>query len=236
MTKPDEATFHVSPNEYRQALKDAEQTTFKDPARKAEVLGTIYDHMTDSALAHNQPLDMIAYFDAASKVAGDNHGAKPWMKCQAYAMLKDFDDAAKECTAQIEGHGNYLLSHYWRGDAYLQLRQWDASIADYSIVAESSDNWDRVAAAIDISLAYGKKHDPAGQLAYMDKHSFMFNEQWQTKEDLAIAFNNRCYALKELGRLREALDDCTRSLSYDRIPDAFAKQQELLKLLKSDAK
>ena len=38
-------------------------------------------------------------------------------------------------------------------------------------------------------------------------------------------------AYMKLGRLKEALDDCTMSLKFDRIPDAFHKQQELLKLL-----
>jgi hypothetical protein len=35
----------------------------------------------------------------------------------------------------------------------------------------------------------------------------------------------------KLGQLQKALDDCTMSLKFDRIPDAFHKQQELLKLL-----
>jgi hypothetical protein len=35
----------------------------------------------------------------------------------------------------------------------------------------------------------------------------------------------------ELGELRNALDDCTKSLTYGSIPDAFQKQQELVKRL-----
>ena len=35
----------------------------------------------------------------------------------------------------------------------------------------------------------------------------------------------------KLGELQKALDDCTLSLKYGRIPDALHKQQELLKLL-----
>jgi hypothetical protein len=33
----------------------------------------------------------------------------------------------------------------------------------------------------------------------------------------------------QLGKLNEALDDCTASLKYGAIPDAFSKQQELVK-------
>ena len=33
----------------------------------------------------------------------------------------------------------------------------------------------------------------------------------------------------ELGELEKALSDCTTSLKYDHIPDAFHKQQELMR-------
>jgi hypothetical protein len=52
--------------------------------------------------------------------------------------LKHYAEVVKECTALIEGNGNYLESHYWRGKAYENTGQWDASIADFKIVAESS--------------------------------------------------------------------------------------------------
>jgi hypothetical protein len=46
-----------------------------------------------------------------------------------------------------------------------------------------------------------------------------------------IAYNNRCFAYMKLGELNKALDDCTMSLKYGRLPDALQKQQELQKLL-----
>lgn len=45
---------------------------------------------------------------------------------------------------------------------------------------------------------------------------------------MAVAYNNRCYAYMELGELEKALADCTQSLRYGSIPDAFRKQQELV--------
>jgi hypothetical protein len=36
----------------------------------------------------------------------------------------------------------------------------------------------------------------------------------------------------KLGRLQKALEDCTTSLKYGRLPDALQKQQELVKMLK----
>jgi hypothetical protein len=51
----------------------------------------------------------------------------------------------------------------------------------------------------------------------------------QLPEDLAASYNNRCYSYMKLGDLEKALDDCTTSLKYGKIPDAFHKQQELMK-------
>jgi hypothetical protein len=35
----------------------------------------------------------------------------------------------------------------------------------------------------------------------------------------------------QLGQLKEALDDCTQSLKYGSIPDAYDKQLKLMKML-----
>ena len=40
----------------------------------------------------------------------------------------------------------------------------------------------------------------------------------------------------ELGDLQKALEDCTASLRYGSLPDAYRKQQELVKRLKAPAK
>jgi len=69
----------------------------------------------------------------------------------------------------------------------------------------------------------------------MNAIQYLFDESLQQLHDLAVAYNNRCFAYMKLGKLQEALSDCSRSLSYDRIPDAYQKQQELLKLLGSTA-
>ena len=52
-----------------------------------------------------------------------------------------------------------------------------------------------------------------------------------SSEDLAVAYNNRCFVYLKLGELNKALEDCTMSLRYGRLPDALQKQQELQKLL-----
>jgi tetratricopeptide (TPR) repeat protein len=216
---------------FHEALYDVEHSSFRDPARKAQIEAEIFDHMAEVADANGQFIDILVYEAAANTVGGPNHGDTPYRGCYAYYRLKHFSEAVTTCTALIEGNGNYMQTHYWRAKAYEGLGQWDASIQDFSPVAESADNWFRVGAALDISFDYGRKGDFAGQLAAMNRYSYLFDEHMQPPHDLAVAYNNRCFALMKLDRLQDALNDCTRSLTYDRIPDALSKQQELLKRL-----
>jgi tetratricopeptide (TPR) repeat protein len=214
-----------------EALYDAEHTSYRDAAQKAQIEADIFDHMSAVADDNSQFIDIIVYEDAANAVGGANHGDTPYRKCYAYYRLKHFTEAVKECAALLEGNGNYLQTHYWLAKAYEGLGQWDASIAEFTPVAASADNWFRVGAALDMSYDYGQKGDFAGQLASMNRYDYLFDSRMQPPHDLAVAYNNRCYALMKLGRLQDALDNCTQSLGYDRIPDALHKQQELLKLL-----
>jgi tetratricopeptide (TPR) repeat protein len=216
---------------FREALSDVEHTSFPNEPEKAGAMATILDHMAAFADDTGQYVDIIVYHDAANTVGGINHAGIPWRKCYAYYHLRYFSAAVKECTALIETTGNYLQTHYWRAKAYEGLHQWDASIADFTPVADSSANWFRVGAALDMSYEYGQKGDYAGQLASMNRYPYLFDPDLQPPHDLAVAFNNRCLAHMKLGQLSEALDDCTMSLKYDRIPDAYQKQQQLLKLL-----
>lgn len=216
---------------FREALRDVEQTSFPDEADKAEAMANILDHMAAFADDNNQFVDIIVYHDAANTVGGINHTDVPYLKCYAYYRMKYFAAAAKECTALIDGNGNYMQSHYWRAKAYEGLGEWDASIADFTPVADSASNWFRVGAALDMSYDFGQKGDFAGQLASMNRYPYLFDPALQPPHDLAVAFNNRCFAYMKLGQLKEALDDCTTSLRYDRLPDAYQKQQQLLSML-----
>jgi tetratricopeptide (TPR) repeat protein len=71
----------------------------------------------------------------------------------------------------------------------------------------------------------------AVELEIFEKYPFVFDASLQPPEDLAIAYNNRCFAYMKLGELNKALEDCTTSLRYGRLPDALQKQQQLQKLL-----
>jgi hypothetical protein len=62
----------------------------------------------------------------------------------------------------------------------------------------------------------------------MNSHPYLFDAALQSQDDLAVAFNNRCYAYMQLGQLHKALADCTTSLRYGHIPDAYHKRLELM--------
>jgi tetratricopeptide (TPR) repeat protein len=218
---------------FRQALIDVEHTSFPDEAQKDEALAEILDDMTSFADRNSQFIDIIVYQDAANMVGGQNHTNTPYMKCYAYYRLKHYDEAAKECTRLIEGNGNYMQSHYWRAKAHEGLHEWDAALADFSPVAEGANNWFRVGAALDMSYILGEKHDFVGELASLNQHSYLFDERLQSHADLAVSYNNRCFAYMQLNQLQRALDDCIASLKFGRIPDASYKLQEIRKLLES---
>jgi hypothetical protein len=215
---------------FTEAVSDIERTTFPDEAQKDEALATVYDDMTSYADSNSQFINIIAYQAAANAVGGSNHSDAPAPSetCYAYYKLKLFQQAVTECTRLIDGNGNFLQSHYWRALSYEQLHDWDAALADFGPIADGSNNWFRVGAAIEMSVIYGARHDFAGQLASMNSHPYLFDPALQSQDDLAVAFNNRCYAYMQLGRLHEALADCTTSLKYGHIPDAYHKQLELM--------
>ncbi|HTW75626.1 MAG TPA: hypothetical protein VMD56_11970 [Steroidobacteraceae bacterium] len=216
---------------FREALRDVQRTSFADRAQKAIALATILDHMTQFADDTSQFIDMIVYQQAENEVGGGNFSSAPYRTCYAYYRMRYFNEAVQTCSALIDGNGNYLQTHYWRAKAYERLGRWDASIADFAPVADIGDNWFRVGAALDMSYDFGQKGDYAGQLASMNRHAYLFDPNLQPADDLAVAYNNRCFAHMQLGQLQQALDDCTTSLKYGRLPDALHKEQELLRRL-----
>jgi hypothetical protein len=63
----------------------------------------------------------------------------------------------------------------------------------------------------------------------LNKYKYLYDPATDSRDDIAVSYNNRCYAYMQLGELHEALDDCTASLKYGSLPDAYPKQQELIK-------
>jgi hypothetical protein len=75
------------------------------------------------------------------------------------------------------------------------------------------------------------RKDVPGALAALNQYTYLYNPESTRRQDIAVAYNNRCYAHMESGELLKALDDCKASLKYGNLPDAYRKQLELVKRL-----
>jgi tetratricopeptide (TPR) repeat protein len=133
----------------------------------------------------------------------------------------------------LNTYGDSLSAHYYRARANEALQNWDASLAEFEPIAEGEGNFIRVGAAIDMAHINALRGKYAEELRILDKYSYLFDESMQPPEDLAVSYNNRCFAFMKLGQLKEALDDCETSLKYGQLPDALQKRQELTELLKN---
>ena len=218
---------------FKEALTDAERTPFPNEEEKDIAIAGIFDDMTQAARNANQYVKIIAYHDAANAVGGINHGGQQYFKCFAYFKLNHFQDAVDECTLVLNSYGDSLTAHYYRARANEAVRNWDAALAEFGPIADGENNYIRVGAAIDMDHINALRGDYAGELAILDKYTYLFDASLQPPADLAVSYNNRCFAYMKLGHLQKALDDCNTSLKYGRLPDALQKQQELTRMLKS---
>jgi hypothetical protein len=211
-----------------EALKDAQAATFPSEEEKDLAIAGIYVYIGSAYKQLNQYADMIAYEQAATALGG-NTGDEPLI-CFGYYHLKDYDDAVRTCTKTIEDEPGNLQSYYWRGLAYLDSSRANDALPDLTIVADSEDDF-RVGAAIHMEMIYSNRNDNRSALDVLNRYKYLYDPNTTSKDDLAVAYNNRCYVHMQLGELKEALDDCTASLKYGSIPDAYRKQQELVRRL-----
>jgi Domain of unknown function (DUF4034) len=219
---------------FKEALDDIETMKFPNEEDKEVALARVYEDMAWVARNTQQYPKVIVYRDAANSVAGVNRGGTQYLKCFAYFKLNHFQETVEECTDLINTHRDTAEAHYYRARALEALTQYDAAIAEYTPIADdSSDYLTRSAAAIEIEHMTALRGNYVGELEVFKKYPFLFDTSLQDQGNLAIAFNNRCFAYMKLGELQKALDDCTTSLQYGRLPDALQKQQQLVKLLKT---
>lgn len=219
---------------WREALLDVDNADFSDPAEKFEAIAEIYGGLSGVYDRTSQFLKEVEYQNAILAIRGRPYYRTGHSRCYAYLKLNRFEDAVRACSDSLE-FGPDTETYFWRGRAYEELRLLDAALEDYLIVADTGNSSFGTSAAIQISVIHGKRNDPAAELASLNSYPFLFDEKNQTRETLSVAFNNRCYAKMQLGRLREALDDCTVSLKYGSLPDAYQKYQELKRRLEPSA-
>ena len=217
---------------FQEALSDVEHMPFASEEDRDVVLGEILDHMTWVARNTSQYVKVIAYHDAGNAVAGTNRDGAQYNKCFAYYQMHLLQQAVDECTLLIDTHRGSIRARYYRAWANGDLKNYDAAIEEYADIAENgSDNYIRAGAVINLDHMYSLQGKYSRELEVFDKYPFVFDTQIQTEEDLAMAYNNRCFVYMKLGELNKALEDCRMSLKYGRLPDALQKQQQLQKLL-----
>jgi hypothetical protein len=221
--------YEAAAKKTQKALQDAMNASFfpNEEARDA-ALGLIYGDMAGQAARLSQYVDLIAYETAAVKTGGPNSYEQAI--CYGFYQLKQVAEAVRSCSQTIADQPNNIYAYYWRGMAYRDLMQPDAALGDLGVVAATENSF-RASAAITMSLIDFDREDNAAALDLLKKYSFLYDPNVQSKSTVATAYNNRCYAYMQLGDLEKALSDCTASLQYGSIPDAYRKQQELVKRL-----
>ena len=215
-----------------EALRDIETMWFPGDEEKYLAVAGIYEHMSEIAGKLHHYVDMIAYEEVA--IAVGNRTGQDHSVCFAYYQLKDYDNAIRTCTQAIDRWPGHLPAHYWRGVAYRDKGDSDHAEHDLTVVADSQHLF-RSSAAIALSMLYFGRNNNAAALDVLNRYKYLYDPQATSKQDMAVSYNNRCYAYMQLGELKAALDDCTASLKYGAIPDAFRKQHELIKRLSADA-
>lgn len=211
---------------YDEALIHARSQPFPSEEERNSAIAYIFEKLSAVADKRHQFVDMIAFEKAAVTLG------LPWDRhyiCYAYYKLKHYAEAVQACTDAINSTGN-SIAWYWRGVAYRDSGKPDNAIRDLAEVADS-EGYFAISAAIDLSMIYFNRHQNQNALRVLNKYKFLYDPNRASRSDMAISYNNRCYAYMQLNELKRALDDCTQSLKYGSIPDAFRKQQELVKRL-----
>jgi len=211
---------------YQDALQSIDTAVFPSEEEKDLALAGIYE---DIARVHNQThqyADMIAAEKAA--VAIGNLTEVEHFICYGYYRLKKNDDALHACDTALEHRPGNIYARYWRGILLRDAGRTDDALRDLAMVAGSEDDF-RAGAAIDMSMIYFNRKDIKSALNVLNGYPYLYDPTTTSRSNVAVSYNNRCYAYMELGELRKALADCTESLKYGSLPDAYRKQQELVR-------
>ncbi|EJB05931.1 tetratricopeptide repeat protein [Rhizobium leguminosarum bv. trifolii WSM597] len=215
---------------YQEALRDLPLSKFPSSSEQDAATAEIKEQLAKVYAKRSRYADSAEVAREAVALGGGVE-AQLWVCYDSY-WLKNYDAAVAECADIVDDQENGLNARYWRGSAYRELHDDANAIRELSVVAESKSNW-RVSAAIDLSMIYFGQNDNTAALNVLNKYDYLYDLRSANKDDVAVAFNNRCYAYMELGDYKKALDDCTNSLANGSIPDAYKKQQELLKRIAS---
>lgn len=216
---------------FRRAVADLPHMRFPDELARDRALSDLYDDLASVYNHTRQFRKVVVYQEAADVLGGTVRDGNSDLGCYALFELKLYPAAIHACSAQIDDGGD-TQAVFWRAKAYAASHRTALALADYRRVARSRSRL-RADAAIAISVIYGHNNELRRMLHALDSYPYLFDRSREDDQDLAIAYNNRCYAEMHLGKLRAALKDCTASLRFGSLPDAYAKQQKLIRELKT---
>lgn len=226
--------YHNAETMYLRAIDDLDRATWPQGDARRWELARLYDLLSEVHMDTLRYTDVIAYQKAADVIEGVYRPKYSQLKCAALYRLKLYDAAIKDCTQQVESGGS-IDALFWRAKALTGVGKFNQALGDFSVVASSEHRF-RTSAAIEISVLYGQRGQLQKMLGALNRYRYLYDERRQSKSDLAISYNNRCYANMNLGHLKAALNDCSASLRFGNLPDAYHKQQELIKRLAAEQK
>jgi tetratricopeptide (TPR) repeat protein len=210
---------------YKEALEHLPSARFPTPEQRDMAVADIYETLTMMYSKSERPADMIDAATAA--LALDGKASSRIYLCFGNYQLKRYDQAVEECSKITADPTSGIEAHYWRAQVYKAMNDGDKAADDFMVVANSQDNR-RAGAVIELSMIYFGRKDNKAALDILNRYPFLYDAAITSKDDVAVGYNNRCYAYMELGDLTKALDDCNASLRYGSIPDAFKKKEELV--------
>lgn len=65
----------------------------------------------------------------------------------------------------------------------------------------------------------------------LERYTYLYDDSESERQQIAIAYNNRCYPEMQLKRLHKALADCSKSREYGNLPHVYARQQKRIERL-----
>lgn len=210
---------------YKEALAHLPATRFPTPEQRDLATANIYEALAEIYARYHRPAEMVDAAAAALTLGGK--ASNQIYLCFGNFQIKQYDQAVEECSKIIADPNSGIEAHYWRGLVYQAMNETEKAIDDLAIVAGSQENR-RATAAIELSMIYFNRKDNKGALDALNRYAYLYDANVTNKYDVAVGYNNRCYAYMELGELQKALDDCNASLRYGSIPDAFKKREELV--------
>lgn len=206
---------------FKAALLDVEAASFLKEEEKDLEIANILENLALVYKRGSQYENALIYHAAAKTINGD---ISDYIECDIYSHLRHYKEAIQACDPK-DGYE----ARFYRARAYKALGKMQESQEDFKVVADSESDY-REAVFFEMSNTYGALlKDYAGELKLFEEHPYVFDESYQSKDNLALAYNNRCYTYMHLNQLQKALDDCETSLKFGDMPDAHYKKQLILK-------